>query len=248
MLRKFDVFASEDVIRPLACGNSTDLPSLQLRLTTTTDLIYTSEDPSRKCPWSEVPFVTVVVERQHPRPKEPTNESPSQNGSAVTDVDASTRFHDLASRLEIVEKLLSSSTPIASNGVTSTTKSPASHKTKEPSSAPSKQPPSASAKSRRKSLFADATGATPLPRASQKRQSHYSNGSSDYIWQTPASFLANFDEVIESVVAGLDDPNDFTIEPASRQTAVQDSFDYEDLNFDSIANSPPKKKKRKTLT
>ncbi|KAL5105142.1 hypothetical protein TcWFU_003241 [Taenia crassiceps] len=80
------------------------------------------------------------------------------------------------------------------------------------------------------------------------------SGGSEYVWRTPAPYLANFDETIESVVAGLDDPNDFTIEPPSTQTALDTTvctttMDFNDfvqpLPTGSLMSSVKKKKKKK---
>lgn len=80
------------------------------------------------------------------------------------------------------------------------------------------------------------------------------SGSSEYVWRTPAHYLANFDEIIESVVAGLDDSNDFTIEPPSTQTAFDTTvcttaMDFDDfvqpLPMESLMSSVKKKKKKK---
>lgn len=65
-----------------------------------------------------------------------------------------------------------------------------------------------------------------------------------YIWKTPAPFLANFSEVIESVVAGLDDPDDFSIDPPFTKTAMDcatstntTTIDYEEF----VQSLPPAK-------
>lgn len=64
MVRKFDVFNPVDIARPLCVSNANGEFCFQLRLTQNSDFIFTSEDLSTRSPWTNVSFLTIVVERQ----------------------------------------------------------------------------------------------------------------------------------------------------------------------------------------
>ncbi|KAL5963569.1 hypothetical protein TSMEX_008698 [Taenia solium] len=349
MIRKFDIFNPVDVVRPLCVSNANGEFCFQLRLTQNSDFIFTSEDFSTRSPWTDVPFLTIVVERQPSAISEqPLNESDKHAEPHNVDNDAAAKLVELSTRLEKVEILLDSAMCSSTKGsrdvssafakeITSSSgnlkptpaKSQATmapqavaHLVTAAAASPHYIPPtctpkvisSASSKPTVTSLKTSVDGSgqavavaphlpparnsvyqtvksTPAPKnqplaqtAIPKANSLQNNlkrplttknnintsseappskqhmpqsgvgGGSEYVWRTPAPYLANFDETIESVVAGLDDPNDFTIEPPSTQTAFDTTvcttvMDFDDfvqpLPTESLMSSVKKKKKKK---
>lgn len=65
-------------------------------------------------------------------------------------------------------------------------------------------------------------GSSTQIKSPPKKLGAASSAVSTYIWQTPAQFLANLDVIMDTVVAGLDDPTDFTIEPPFRETDFEE--------------------------
>ncbi|KAH9279158.1 hypothetical protein ECG_08483 [Echinococcus granulosus] len=333
MIRKFDIFKPMDVVRPLCVSDDNGEFRFQLRLTRNSDLIFASEDLSTKGLWTEVPFLTIFVERQSPEILEHSQNEPDRLSEPKNvGGDAAAKLVELSTRLEKVEILLGSAmlrsttkgssnasspfpkevvpasdnlkqTPVesrvsmtpqaASNFVTTATsphsppptctprkvassvssklkatsdKTPVS-KSVQAATVSSHCPPVrnsvpqkmiSSATPKKQSLVQMAIAKANPPQKNPKQPLVTTNnintlseppsfrrpipqsgvsGGPEYVWQTPAPYLANLDEIIESVVAGLDDPNDFTIEPPSRQTAFNSTVCTTTIDFDEYVRS-----------
>ncbi|VDM34882.1 unnamed protein product [Hydatigera taeniaeformis] len=346
LIRKFDIFNPVDVVRPLCVSYADEGSCLQLRLTQNSDFMFTSEDLSSKSPWADIPFVTIILERQPSAvPEQSQNESDKHADPQNVNSDAAAKLVELSTRLEKVESLLDSamcsatkgsndpslplakeSTPNSGNVKQVCTKSPPNvtpQAVLDPvdTTTASRYPPSklitkkvgSSAPKSKAAPLKTSVGkgvaavtvssrsppgnnilqvvkSTPMskgqpptqtitlkanlpqnklkrplatignintsseaPPSKQHIQHTGLGDGSEYVWRTPASYLANFDETIESVVAGLDDPNDFTIEPPSTQTAFDSTICTTTVDFDEFVHSLPaesfmnsvKKKKKK---
>ncbi len=105
------------------------------------------------------------------------------------------------------------------------------------------QPPAKSLFSRDKGLATPTTRA-PLAQSTQAKPKAASGGPAPapYIWQTPAPALANLEEIMDLVVAGLEDSTDFTIEPPFRETEFEEF--RSSLSQKPKIKSPEKAKKR----
>ncbi|EUB61276.1 hypothetical protein EGR_03951 [Echinococcus granulosus] len=109
MIRKFDIFKPMDVVRPLCVSDDNGEFRFQLRLTRNSDLIFASEDLSTKGLWTEVPFLTIFVERQSPEILEHSQNEPDRLSEPKNvGGDAAAKLVELSTRLEKVEILLGS--------------------------------------------------------------------------------------------------------------------------------------------
>lgn len=61
MVRKYNVFDSEDVVRTFTTGSGDCTADIELRLSSASDLVFSTANLSSKCAWEEVPFITVTV-------------------------------------------------------------------------------------------------------------------------------------------------------------------------------------------
>ncbi|VDD81762.1 unnamed protein product [Mesocestoides corti] len=228
MLRKYTL-GSGDIVRSLNISNLNGAPRFRIRLTCNSDLMFSSEDLLMKSTWSELPFVTAVFER------ESTECGKKFVGEALDkNLKPPESLNELATRLEKVEILLSS---FGSPKHTANMASVASLST-------GKKRPRATSNPALTKSFSEKIDFTPSSVKGKKSKALPSNKSL-YVWRTPAEFLLNLDEVIESVASGLFEASEYIDTSPSRDAGLRDDDDQADVDLNETLSPLTEKKKSK---